>query len=88
MSSFLSVWVFSTAFWQESVVFAGLCNLREIHFSREGLKFFEIHKPANTTLSCQKAIKKTQNRQEGRHKTDFCETSLHKRNERPYTKRN
>ena len=35
-------WVFSTGFWQESVVFAGLCNLREIHFSREGLKFFEI----------------------------------------------
>ena len=35
-----------------------------------------------------KQSKKTQNRQEGRYKTDFYETSLYKRNERPYTKRN
>ena len=48
----------------------------------------KLHKPENTTLSCQKAVEKTQNRREGRHKTDFYETSLHKRNERPCTKRN
>ena len=33
-----------------------------------------------------KSSRKTQNRQEGRHKTDFYETSQHKRNEWPYTK--
>ena len=40
VSSVCLFWIFSTAFWQENVGFAGLCNLREIHFSREGLKFF------------------------------------------------
>ena len=33
--------------------------------SREKWIFLELHKPANTTLSCQKAVEKTQNRQEG-----------------------
>ena len=61
---------------------------KNIKPSREKRISLKLHKPANTTLSCQKAVEKTQNRQEGRHKTDFYETSLHKRNERPYTKRN
>ena len=57
-------------------------------FSRK-LDFpLKLHKQANPTLSYQKAVEKTQNRQEGRHKTDFHKTSLHKRNERPYTERN
>ena len=33
---------FRLLFWQESVGFAGLCRLRESHFSRECLKFFKI----------------------------------------------
>ena len=56
--------------------------------SREKWISLKLHKPANTTLSCQKAVEKTQNRQEGQHTTDFYEISPHKRNERPYTKRN
>ena len=56
--------------------------------SREKWISLKLHKPANTTFSCQKAVEKIQNRQEGRPNTDFYETSLHKRNERPYTKRN
>ena len=51
--------------------------------SREKWISRKLHKPANRTLSYQKAVEKTQNRQEGRHKTDFYETSQHKRNERP-----
>ena len=56
--------------------------------SREKWISLKLLKPANTTLSCQKAVEKTQNRHKGRHKTDFYETSLRKRNERPHTKRN
>ena len=47
----------------------------------------KLQKPANPTLSGQKAIVKTQGRREGRYKADFYETSIHKRDERPYTRR-
>ena len=63
-------------------------NFKNFKPSREKWIFLKLHKPANTTLSRQKAVEKIQNRQEGRHKTDFHETSLHKRNERPCTKQN
>ena len=33
-------WVFAIAYSQENVVFAGLCSLRKIHFSRNDMKFF------------------------------------------------
>ena len=62
-------------------------NFKNFKPSREKWISLKLHKPAKTTLFCRKAVEKTQNRQEGRHKTDFCETSLHKKNERPYQKK-
>ena len=48
----------------------------------------KLYKPADPTVSREKAIEKTQSRQERRYKADFYETSIHKRDERPYTRRN